>query len=181
VKAVQLHSRSTAVIAVLGAIALVAGWVVQGMPGTELLPSQLQQWRTVGSYFDHPPAWPGQAWMWNDRRVSIEELSTTAGPAHCHLESITLMTLGWPLGTVAHNASHARQYIRDTSRSPLLTTLLGTWARDPTPRPDAKDTGYRYGLIKLYFAPSDDEQYVYLLAPADSERWPRSDPMTLCS
>jgi hypothetical protein len=46
---------------------------------------------------------------------------------------------------------------------------------------DASDTGYRYGALKLYLALSDENSYAYLVSPTDSERWPRSDPMTLCS
>jgi hypothetical protein len=58
--------------------------------------------------------------------------------------------------------------------------ITGTWARNPTIPADAKDTGYRYGALKLYLAPSDEDSYLYLVAPADSERWPRSDPQTFC-
>lgn len=45
---------------------------------------------------------------------------------------------------------------------------------------DTVDTGYRYGAIKLYFAPSDQDRFAYLIAPDDSERWPRSDPQIEC-
>jgi hypothetical protein len=42
-------------------------------------------------------------------------------------------------------------------------------------------SGYRYGALRLYLAASDENSYAYLVSPNDSERWPRSDPMTLCA
>jgi hypothetical protein len=50
----------------------------------------------------------------------------------------------------------------------------------PLPQ-DAKDTGYRYGSLKLFLAPSDQDTYAYLVAPQGSERWPRSEPQAACS
>jgi hypothetical protein len=47
---------------------------------------------------------------------------------------------------------------------------------------DARPTGYRYGdTLQLYVAASDQDSAVYLVAPGGAERWPRTDPMTLCS
>ena len=138
--------------------------------------------RTVGSYFDNPPAWPGQPWSRNGVEVSNGVLESSAGPAHCGLESATIMFIGWPPGTDATSSARARQYIRDT-RGALLGDrfLQGSFGHNPALPPDATDTGFRYdGVLKLYIAPSDADRYVYLIAPADSERWPRSDPMTLC-
>jgi hypothetical protein len=92
-----------------------------------------------------------------------------------------MLNIGWPPGTRSATADQDRQYVRDPNRTLQSTSLLGTWARNPTLPSDARDTGYRYGALKLYLAASDEDSYVYLVAPADSERWPRSDPMTLCS
>ena len=107
-------------------------------------------------------------------------MEANAGPSHCGWELATMLTIGWPPGTAATNASHARQYIRDPRGQIAGTYLLGTWAHNPTRPPDALDTGYRYRAIKLYFAASDQDHYAYLVAPADSERWPRSDPPLAC-
>jgi len=41
--------------------------------------------------------------------------------------------------------------------------------------------GYRYGAIELYLNPSDQDEAIYVVSPTDVERWPRSDPMTLCA
>jgi hypothetical protein len=91
-----------------------------------------------------------------------------------------MMFIGWPPGTVATNISQARLYIRDPRGQMVGSNLLGTWARNPALPRDALDTGYRYGTIKLYFAPSDQDHFAYLIGPRDSERWPRSDPPIGC-
>jgi len=92
-----------------------------------------------------------------------------------------MLNIGWPLGTRSTSAAQDRQYVRDPNHTLQTSALIGTWAKNPTLPADAGDTGYRYGALKLYLAPSDETSYVYLVAPSDSERWPRSDPMTLCS
>ena len=164
-------------------VALVVGvglWVATLLPIADPLPSQLQGWRTVGSYFDRPPAYPGKPWTIGDRNVNSTVLEAIAGPSHCGWDSATLLFMGWPLGTDATNGSQNRQYVRDTHGA-LQGPLLGTWAKNPKMPSDARDTGYRYGALKLYLDPSDKDAYAYLIAPADSERWPRSDPVLLCS
>jgi hypothetical protein len=170
------------VIAVTAGVLVIVGlwWFVRG-PSFDFLPLEAQQWRTVGSFFDRPPSWPGYAWERNGATVGTRELATAAGPQHCQMQSITMLTLGWPPGTRSHTAAEARQYIRDPRGALHLTDLRGTWMRNPPTPSDLTDSGYRYGVLKLFFAPSDQDRYVYLIAPADSERWPRSDPMTLCS
>jgi hypothetical protein len=167
-------------VAAAALIVVFAIWVVTLSPLADSLPVQLQGWRTVGSYFDRPPDYPGKRWSNEGRAVSSEELMAAAGPAHCSWGSITMMYIGWPLGTRSTNAAEARQYIRDPGHTLQPQVLKGTWARDPSMPADASDTGYRYGAVRLFLAPSDDDTYAYLVAPADSERWPRSDPMTLC-
>ena len=44
-----------------------------------------------------------------------------------------------------------------------------------------RSMGYRYGAIELYLSPSDQDETIYVVSPTDVERWPRSDPMTLCA
>ncbi len=134
--------------------------------------------RTVGSYFDNPPAWPGPAWSHGNRTASWPELDASAGPQHCGLQSLTFLTFGWPLGNASPTAQ-GRQYIRDPLDHLVGGHLLGTWAHNPTLPGGAVDTGYHYGTISLYLAP-DVDRYVYLVAPNDSERWPRSDPPIEC-
>jgi hypothetical protein len=155
-------------------------WVYRGSLLSSL-PAELSQWRTVGSYFDEPPDWPGYAWERNGATVGWQELSTAAGPSHCEWDSMTMLYMGWPPGTRADSAAGARQYTRDPLASLPTPYLQGTWMRNPPAPSDLADTGYRFGVLKLYLAPSDQDRYVYVIAPADSERWPRSDPMTLCA
>lgn len=171
--------RRLTAVAVGVAVLLGIGWATRGW-WMDSLPDGLQQWRTVGSYFDSPPAWPGYAWERGGVTVGRNELTTAAGPAHCDMQSITMLTIGWPPGSRSDNASGARQYIRDRRQHLQDPFLQGTWMRSPPAPPDLADTGYRYGVLRLYVAPSDQDRYGYLIAPADSERWPRSDPMTLC-
>jgi hypothetical protein len=92
-----------------------------------------------------------------------------------------MLNIGWPLGTNSTSADQDRQFVRDPGHTLQTSNLVGTWARNSTLPADASDTGYRYGALKLYLAVSDENSYAYLVSPTDSERWPRSDPMTLCS
>jgi hypothetical protein len=175
------QTRAGVLIVVVVVVVGVGLWVATLLPIADPLPAQLQGWRTVGSYFDRPPAYPGKPWTLGDRTVDSTTLEAIAGPSHCGWDSVTFLFVGWPIGTDAINASHGRQYIRDTRGTLQGPTQVGTWAKNPQIPPDARDTGYRYGAVKLYLAPSDQDVYAYLIAPADSERWPRSDPMLLCS
>ena len=134
----------------------------------------------MAAAFDPPPSYPGYEWTRNGHPVTPEELVTAAGPAHCGAQSATYLTIGWPLGTVSTTSAEARLYIRDPNGvvSPSYRQLLGLHATLPS---DARPTGYSYGSIKLYLSPSDQDQAIYMIGPAGAERWPRSDPMALCS
>jgi hypothetical protein len=175
-----LRSRITWVAGVV-VVAGVGLWVVTLLPIADPLPQQLQGWRTVGSYFDRPPAWPGKPWTEDGRAVDAAELEASAGPSHCGWDSVTFLNIGWPVGTRSTSAAQDRLYIRDPGRTLQTPYLLGSWANNPTLPADARDTGYRYGALKLFLALSDQDSYAYLVAPSDSERWPRSEPQTLCA
>lgn len=45
---------------------------------------------------------------------------------------------------------------------------------------DARPTGYMYRDVQIYVSPSDQDEAIYVVGRAGTERWPRSDPMTLC-
>jgi hypothetical protein len=169
--------------AVVAVLLLAAGlWIVTLLPIADPLPPQLQGWRTVGSYFDHPPPWPGKPWTTkNGFGVDTRVLEAAAGPSHCAWESLTFLNIGWPLGTSAITADQSRLYIRDPNGALGGQSLTGALVRNPALPADARDTGYRYGALKLYLAPSDEDVYAYLIAPVDSERWPRSQPQLACS
>lgn len=136
--------------------------------------------RSVGSVFDDPPPYPGYAWTKGGRAVADRELTTIAGPGHCDWQTATMLFIGWPPGTAAMDGSQQRQYVRDP-RGDIsgrdFQRLLVTRASLPA---DARATGYRYGAIELYLSPSDQDEAIYVVSATDVERWPRSDPMTLC-
>jgi len=131
---------------------------------------------TVAEVFASPLPYPGYPWTHDGKEVPVLEIVAAAGPAHCGWQSATFLTLGWPLGAQPQTATGARQFIRDPNHAlprslplDLHSTLLA----------DARPTGYKYGSVELYLSPSD--QSVYLVLCSTVERWPRSDPMTLCS
>lgn len=134
---------------------------------------------SVSAAFDSPPSYPGYHWERNGQQVSTEELGTSAGSSHCNSQSATILTVGWPLGTVSSNADQARFYVRDPNG-----VMGGTYQRllvkHATLPADAEPTGYRIGSIALYMSLSDQDQAAYLVAPSGAERWPRADPLPLC-
>jgi hypothetical protein len=113
--------------------------------------------------------------------VDRGEVATFAGPDHCHWESATFLNIGWPPPRVSTVASEARLYIRDpygAVRGTSYRDRLDLHARLPA---DARPTGYRLGSIELYLSGSDQDDAIYVVAPSGAERWPRSDPMSLCA
>jgi hypothetical protein len=135
--------------------------------------------RTVADVFGAPAPYPGRAWTRDGVEVPPSEIVAAAGPEHCRWQSAILLTLGWPLGTRPRTAAGARQYVRDPGH--VLGSRLPALEVDATLPADAGPTGYAYGSVRLYLAPSDQDQAVYLVLGVSIERWPRSDPMTLCS
>ncbi len=134
---------------------------------------------SVGAAFDPPPAYPGYTWTREGRPVAAGELGTIAGPDHCDWQSATMLLIGWPPGTASTTAARARQYIRDPA-GVFDGRFRDRLVRNATLPADARPTGYRYGAIEVYVSPSDQDDAIYLVSPTDKERWPRSDPMTLC-
>jgi hypothetical protein len=167
----------------LGFVALIVALVavLSVLPVADPLPPQLRGWRTVSSYFDQQPPWTGKPWTRGSRTVGADEVAAIAGQSHCGWESVTFLVLAWPVGTKARNASEARQYVRDPKGIIGTSHVKGFWARNPIVPGDAVDTGYRYGAVRLLLAPSDSDFYVYVVAPRDSERWPRGNPPAVCS
>lgn len=132
---------------------------------------------SVAAAFDRPPAFPGYQWARNGWKVPWQELVTFEGARHCSWQSATFLSIGWPLGTRASRADQSRLYIRDPNDVVGYRERL---IRNATIPHDARPTGYQLGSIQIYFSPSDQDQAVYLVAPAGAERWPRADPMTGC-
>ena len=134
---------------------------------------------SLGVAFDNPPAYPGYPWTHNGQPVPTVELGASAGPNHCDWQSATILTVGWPLGTVSQNAGHSRSYIRDP-KGVIGATYQQRFVKDAQLPGAARPTGYKLGAIELYLSPADQDEAVYLVTPSGAERWPRADPMFGC-
>jgi hypothetical protein len=134
---------------------------------------------SVAAAFDLPPSYPGYTWTRGGSPVSNFELVTSAGPGHCGWESATYLTIGWPPGTVAATAAGAHLYIRDP-RGVVGTSYRDALLLHATLPADARPTGHRHGSLEIYVSPSDQDRAIYVVGADGAERWPRSDPMTLC-
>jgi hypothetical protein len=134
---------------------------------------------SVAAAFDVPPSYPGYSWTRDGSTVSQFELVTSAGPDHCGWESATYLTIGWPPGTVSSSAAGAHLYIRDPHAVVDVSYRDGLVLHAILP-PDARPTGHRHGSIAIYVSPSDQDRAIYVVGADGAERWPRSDPMTLC-
>jgi hypothetical protein len=135
---------------------------------------------SVAAAFDLPPTYPGYVWTRDGNAVSEFELVTSAGPDHCGWESATYLTIGWPPPSVASFATGARLYIRDPHGVVGASYRDGLAPHASLPS-DARPTGHRHGAIQIYVSPSDQDRAIYVVGPGGAERWPRSDPMTLCA
>jgi len=133
----------------------------------------------LGATFDSTPPYPGYTWTREGRSVTPEELGTIAGPGHCGWQSATFLHIGWPVGTRSTTSAQMRQYIRDPHGvvGATLRDRLELRAKLPT---DAHATGYTYGSIQIFVSASDQDEAIYVVGPTATERWPRSDPFTLC-
>ena len=135
--------------------------------------------QTVAGYFSPPQPFPGPTWTKDGRAVDGQELNSIAGPDHCEWQSAVVMHLGWPLGTVSRTSAEIHQFIRDPKGAidPGLRDRLAIAV--PLPG-DAADTGYRYGDLELWLAPSVPDA-AFLKVGDDVERWPRADPVIACA
>lgn len=129
--------------------------------------------------FDPPPPGHGYQWTRNGVPVPSAELTTAAGAEHCGFASATFVRIGWPLGTLSTNRLDSRQYIRDP-QGVITGTFRQRLDLHATLPSDARTTGYRYGTVEIHLSPSDQDEYIYVVGPIGAERWPRSEPMTLC-
>jgi hypothetical protein len=133
---------------------------------------------TVASAFGVPPPYPGYAWTRDGQPATEFEITTIAGPDHCGWAAAAMMFIGWPPPTTAPSADRARQFIRDPRAvvDPRFREQFRQGVKLPA---DARSTGFRHGGIEVFVSPSDDTG-IYLVSRFDAERWPISDPMTLC-
>ena len=133
----------------------------------------------LGAVFNATPDYPGYVWTHDGRPVTPEEFGTIAAPRHCEWQSATFLFTGWPPGTRTASSDQIRQYVRDP-RGVLKGTFRDRLVLHATLPADARPTGYVYEMIQAYLSPSDQDEAIYLVGPVATERWPRSDPLTLC-
>ncbi len=168
-------TRSWAIVAAAVLVVLVVlGWQMNLLGVRALAPAG-----SLASLFEPTPQYPGYTWTRDGHAVDGRELNTIGGPAHCDWQSATYLHIGWPPGTVAADSRQARLYIRDP-HGVVPGTYRERLRLHATLPPDAAPTGYRLGDVELWLGPSDRDEAVYLVGRGDVERWPRSDPMTLC-
>lgn len=134
---------------------------------------------SVSSIFGSPGPYPGDVWVKDKHDVPANVLSAWAGPEHCGSQSATFLVMGWPIGETASPPTE-RAYIRDQSGviSGKLAKGLDLHAHLPA---DAHRTGYSVRSVELWTAASDVNVAVYLVGRGGAERWPRAEPMPLCS
>ena len=161
-------------------LVVVAALILIGWRSDALGIRTASPWASVALAFDSPPAYPGYEWTRDGKTVPREEIAAIAGPEHCGWQSATLLSIGWPPGTFASTAALARRYVRDPQGAINSSLRQRLAVNIDLPR-DARPTGYRLGSIEIYLSPSDQDEAIYVVGPGGSERWPRSDPMTLCA
>lgn len=133
-------------------------------------------WTVVGlracdaSEFDPATPLTNEVTVWTDadgQRASTEVIRSVVGPGHC----------GWESATWLHVRSTGGLYFRDPKGVMKDWTKSRYDARSSLP-PDARDTGYRSGVMRLWIETGGD---AYLVSPGRVERWPRSiDPLLGC-
>jgi len=135
---------------------------------------------TPAQLFDHAPAFPGYPWTYNGQTVGWQVAATSAGPEHCGWQGVTFLTLGWPPGTYSATSAHSRQYVRDPRHLLLVPAYLRSRLDLSAHLPgDARPTGLRYRGVEIDVA-ADADTAIYMVGGGHAERWPRSDPMSLC-
>ena len=133
----------------------------------------------LGSVFDATPDYPGYVWTRDGHAVSPEEFGTIAGPRHCEWQNATFLFTAWPPGTPTTSSDRIRQYIRDP-KGVIRGTFKDRFVIHATLPKDARPLGYTYQSIQVFTSPTDQDEAIYVVGPTAVERWPRSDPLTLC-
>ena len=143
-------------------------------------PSGAPRTTDLGAYFDRPPEFPGYAWSYQGQPVDTTHgMNTIAAAGHCGWQSATLLHLPWPPGTNPTSGADLHQFVRDPKLVTPQSHFRGTLDLHAALPVDAVATGYRYQTIEVYISPTNQDA-VYVVGPAEVERWPRAEPMTLC-
>ncbi|MEU6372424.1 hypothetical protein [Streptomyces sp. NPDC046909] len=112
--------------------------------------------------------------IWTDRngkRVSVNVISSSVGPAHCDWQEAHFLELG--------EGKDRRLYARDPHDVLGEDMLEAPYREDVTPPADAEDTGYRLGDWRLWLTDAKDTAYVR--TPDGVEAWPRVKQGMACA
>jgi hypothetical protein len=170
----RLRTDQRVAIALVIVAGLALSWPLNVLDVRATLP-----FASVATAFDGPPGYPGYGWTRNGVRVDRGEIVTAAGPDHCRWQSATFLTIGWPPGTNATTFASARLYTRDPNGA-VDASLRDGLVRHTRLPADATSTGYHYGVLEIFISPTEAEQGIYVVSPADAERWPRNT-LGLCA
>jgi hypothetical protein len=103
------------------------------------------------------------------------------GPAHCGWQDALLLSLALPIGEpVVRFDERARQYVRDPA-GVVSAELQGRLDLDARLTDGAEFAGLSRGDVELWIDPAHVDEFVFLTDGDAVERWPRSDPPTLCA
>jgi hypothetical protein len=118
--------------------------------------------------------------MHASNEVPGDAIQLIAGPAHCGLQGVLLLTTGWPIGERYTSDRDARQYVRDVGGRLAggTVTMFGASVTLPA---DAAFTGYRYGSDELWISPATADRAVYLVRGNVVEQWPRVTEFVACA
>jgi len=134
----------------------------------------------LSAVFDTTPDYPGYVWTRDGHAVTPEEFGTIAGPRHCDWQSATFLFTAWPPGTRTTSSDGIRQYIRDP-KGVIKGRFKDRLVLGAVLPKDARSIGYTYQSIQVFTSPTDQDEAIYVVGPTAIERWPRSDPLTLCA
>jgi hypothetical protein len=112
--------------------------------------------------------------------VDTAVISLIARPEQCGFSSLSLLTVGWPLGRAAFTERDARQYVRDPGNA-FADKTLATFLPSVTLPDDAIFTGYRYGMDELWVSPETIDSAVYIVRNGVVEQWPRARELFACA
>lgn len=139
--------------------------------------------------------WHDSAGTQLDRTV-IEEFY---GPGHCGWESVRFIALGEYFAGDAYLNDPTGVFPAETFVSKAARELLGLGFDDRANAANldpedyltldleaelpegAVSFGYQRGLREWYFSPSDEGDYIYVVSPNATERWPRALPHPGCA
>jgi hypothetical protein len=101
------------------------------------------------------------------------------GNRHCGWHEALVLTVGWPIGSEAHDISTMRWYVWDPNGTTSLA-LQGQAASSVDPPADIQATGLKNARFELFVAPSTADDFLYLRHNSTFDQWPRSRTPVIC-